>query len=108
MMIIGHGPVILDGREKIRSIIRHREERERNILQCLSTNVPVDVIQIVNKIYANYPLAVHKAAANTVNQHLEKLLKEGKVRSINKGNSNWSWKRLWFSGVGRSYYLSKL
>ncbi|KAF9971173.1 hypothetical protein BGZ73_005924 [Actinomortierella ambigua] len=96
----GHGPVIEDGVGKIREYIQHRLGRERQIMQVLlnkdpqaspsQSGMPVDANdlavasaktarQIVEVIYAAYPVAIHDAAEHQVLLHLNKLLKDGKV-----------------------------
>ncbi len=73
-----HGPVIADGVAKLREYIAHRANRERQILAAL-TSGSKRVMEIVQIVYAAYPTALHAAAAQSVIQHLRKLLREGGV-----------------------------
>ncbi|KAI1311534.1 hypothetical protein EDD11_003450 [Mortierella claussenii] len=100
----GHGPVIEDGPAKIREYIKHRLEREKQILGVLSSfdngldgdnnsnNSSDDGIkaarggggktamQIVQVIYEAYPTSLHAAAEHQVLLHLKKLEQDGKIR----------------------------
>jgi len=73
-----HGPVIADGVAKLREYIAHRAERERQILAALASG-PKRAMEIVKVVYAAYPPALHAAAAQSVIQHLRKLLRERRV-----------------------------
>ena len=75
-----HGPVIEDGVAKLREYIAHRHERERQILAVLERG-PSGVMEIVRRVYAAYPEALHAAAAQSTSQHLRKLEREGRVRA---------------------------
>lgn len=73
-----HGPLIEDGRGKIREYLEHRLEREREILAVLERG-PRAVMEIVKVVYAAYPEVLHRAAGQSVTQHLLKLEREGRV-----------------------------
>lgn len=78
----GHGPVIEDGLEKLKSYVQHREEREQQILLVLASNGaehPWSVMDIVRVIYKDYPESLFIPAANGVRLHLKKLLEEERV-----------------------------
>jgi glyoxylase-like metal-dependent hydrolase (beta-lactamase superfamily II) len=70
-----HGPVIEHGAAKLREYIAHRGEREGQILAALSRG-PQRAMEIVQVVYAAYPPALHAAAAQSVIQHLRKLVRE--------------------------------
>lgn len=80
----GHGPVIEDGKSKIQEYIKHRHEREQQVLQVLGskredgTNTwgSMDMVKV---IYKDYPENLHAPAEKGVLQVLDKLKKEGKV-----------------------------
>lgn len=74
-----HGPVIGDGVAKLREYIAHRAERERQILAALGRG-PLRAMEIVQIVYAAYPPALHAPAAQSVVQHLRKLVRVGGVR----------------------------
>ncbi|KAF8922988.1 hypothetical protein BGZ58_003503 [Dissophora ornata] len=109
----GHGPVIEDGPNKIREYIKHRLDREKQILGVLSltttpitsgtlesgsnnnnndTNAPTvggkTAMQIVSVIYEAYPASLHRAAEHQVLLHLKKLEQDGKVKR--KGAANFT------------------
>ena len=80
----GHGPVIEDGKAKIQEYIRHRQEREGQIVDVLGRETeegkngwqPMDLVKV---IYKGYPENLHAPAERGVLQVLDKLKKEGKV-----------------------------
>ena len=74
-----HGPVIRDGRAKIREYIDHRNQREQEILAALRAGLGL-IPEIVARVYAAYPVALHAPARSSVCSHLLKLEREGRVR----------------------------
>jgi glyoxylase-like metal-dependent hydrolase (beta-lactamase superfamily II) len=74
-----HGPCIADGEAKIREYIAHRREREEQILAALAAGL-THIPEMVRRIYAAYPEALHGAAAMSVASHLRKLEREGRVQ----------------------------
>jgi glyoxylase-like metal-dependent hydrolase (beta-lactamase superfamily II) len=73
-----HGPKIADGTAKIEEYIAHRREREEQILAALAAGL-ARVADVVKRVYAAYPEALHAAAAASVSAHLLKLEREGRV-----------------------------
>lgn len=73
-----HGPAIRNPREKILEYIAHRELRESQVLAALRAG-PLDVAEIVKKIYTDVPEFLHPAAANSIRAHLKKLRAENAV-----------------------------
>jgi glyoxylase-like metal-dependent hydrolase (beta-lactamase superfamily II) len=86
-----HGPVIEDGPAKIREYIEHRMLRERQILDALADRVET-IPQIVTRIYVDVAPALHPVAALSVESHLRKLAREGRVREDKQPErpSRWS------------------
>lgn len=81
----GHGAVVENGRKTIEMYIQHRQEREDQIVQLMSSPPPDNVgawttLSIVATLYAAYPKGVWRAAAHGVLLHLAKLEGEGRVR----------------------------
>jgi len=74
-----HGPKIEDGRAKLREYIDHRNQREAQILEGLADGL-ARISELVTRIYAAYPEALHAAAGGSVCAHLLKLEREGRVR----------------------------
>ncbi|MGH7905110.1 MAG: MBL fold metallo-hydrolase, partial [Candidatus Binataceae bacterium] len=81
-----HGPVIRNPTEKIREYIAHRELRERQVLETLATE-PLEVMEIVKRIYVDVPDYLHPAAASSIRSHLKKLKTEGRVE---RDENRWS------------------
>lgn len=80
----GHGPVIEDGKAKIREYISHRQERESQIMDVLGREAQDgktgwQSMDMVKVIYKGYPENLHAPAERGVLQVLEKLKKEGRV-----------------------------
>ena len=76
-----HGPLIRDGEAKIREYIAHRQKREDQILDALHDH-PLEIAEIVARIYAEYPPSLHWAAGESVGSHLRKLKTEGRVTTV--------------------------
>ena len=74
-----HGPVIEDGPGKIEEYIAHRLQRERQILEALGDGLRT-IPDMVAKIYADVDTKLHKVAAGSVESHLKKLARDGRVR----------------------------
>lgn len=76
----GHGPVIEDPVDKINYYISHRQQRENQILECLSReNCAMTSMEIVKKVYADVGEHLHQPANVNVINHLGKLKRENKV-----------------------------
>ncbi|AEO60235.1 hypothetical protein MYCTH_2309284 [Thermothelomyces thermophilus ATCC 42464] len=117
----GHGAVVSDGPGKIDEYIRHRAQREMQVLQALrgddgdgdgdgdrdrgkvrdedgKGNGHSDgwtVMELVRSIYRDVPESLHPAAAGGVVQILQKLQREGKVEAVGSGER---WRLAWGSG----------
>jgi hydroxyacylglutathione hydrolase len=74
-----HGPVIEDAPAKIQEYIDHRLMRERQILEALGDGLHT-IPEMVARIYVDVSPVLHGAAAMSVQSHLAKLKKEGRVR----------------------------
>lgn len=80
----GHGNVVHNPEDKIQYYIKHRNDRERQIISVLKEN-PCQVfteMDLVEIIYQDTPQKLWQGAAYNVNHHLLKLLKENRVRQI--------------------------
>lgn len=77
----GHGPVIEDGKAKVLEYIKHRKEREAQVLGVLGQEKEGawTSMGIVKIIYKDYPQNLWEPAEKGILQILGKLLKEGKV-----------------------------
>jgi glyoxylase-like metal-dependent hydrolase (beta-lactamase superfamily II) len=74
----GHGEVIETPAAIIDQYIRHRLDRERQVLDALRRG-PRHILDMVPEIYADVPKALHPMAALSVYAHLLKLRDEGRV-----------------------------
>lgn len=84
----GHGNVIENPVEKINYYIKHRNDRESQILDMFTKNPTsnLEAIDIVKELYVDTPKNLWAAATVNVTHHLNKLEKEGKLQKICKAN----------------------
>ncbi|KAK4194986.1 putative metallo-beta-lactamase domain protein [Triangularia verruculosa] len=91
----GHGPVIEQARDKIDEYIRHRKQREDQVVQQLRQYPEITAVGsekgwtlmgLVRVIYKDVPEALHLPAAGGVVQILKKLEREGRVRVVAEGD----------------------
>jgi glyoxylase-like metal-dependent hydrolase (beta-lactamase superfamily II) len=86
----GHGPVVFDAAAKLEEYVRHRAERDEQILAA-AASAPSTIDEMVERIYTGYPADVRPLAARTVLAHLLKLQAEGRVaRSGRAEDAVWS------------------
>jgi glyoxylase-like metal-dependent hydrolase (beta-lactamase superfamily II) len=85
-----HGPVIEDGPARIAEYIEHRMLRERQILTALGDGLATIPV-IVARIYADVDAKLHRVAAGSVESHLRKLLRDGRVREHREPNAPSRW-----------------
>ena len=83
----GHGPVREDAVEWIEFYIRHRVEREEQIVAAISSH-PVTLSQLRSSIYPTLSSPLHAAAELQLEAHLRKLVREGVAVSVGE-----KWKR---------------
>ena len=77
----GHGSVVHNGSRRIDSYIRHREEREAQVINALEAGAGT-VEEIVTQVYPrNLRRELKQAAGRNVSTHLGKLVDEGRVKS---------------------------
>jgi len=80
-MVPAHGPVITDPQAKLQEYITHRMEREHQIMQVLqSYSGGATILEMVPLIYVDVDPRLHPVAAHSVEAHLLKLEREGRVR----------------------------
>ena len=76
---IYNGPVVnQDACEKILEYIEHRAERERAILEGVRSGIR-RTEDLVARIYTDVPVSFHGMAFFSVEAHLVKLIREGKI-----------------------------
>jgi glyoxylase-like metal-dependent hydrolase (beta-lactamase superfamily II) len=75
----GHGQIIKNGTARVAGYIRHRTEREDQVLAALESGVE-SVDDIVTAVYSrNLRRNLRSAAGRNVRTHLDKLTEEGRV-----------------------------
>jgi hydroxyacylglutathione hydrolase len=86
-----HGPVIEDGPARIAEYIEHRLLRERQILEVLGDGVET-IPAMVKIIYREVPEKLHAMAGQSVESHLRKLAREGRVSEsvVKDAPSRWA------------------
>lgn len=92
----GHGKVVADPVDKIEYYIKHRQQREAQILAVLKAHPQQSFteLEIVAEIYVDTPKELYPAAAYNVNHHLGKLRKEHQVilvESSEDGANKWKY-----------------
>jgi glyoxylase-like metal-dependent hydrolase (beta-lactamase superfamily II) len=81
-----HGGPITDPQPFLRAYAEHRYERERQIIELLGSG-PRTIHDIVEVLYADVALQLHKPARRSVWSHLRKLYDEGVVASTDGGEA---------------------
>jgi glyoxylase-like metal-dependent hydrolase (beta-lactamase superfamily II) len=74
----GHGPVIWEPREKLTEYIDHRLDRERRLVAALEHGVR-DREALLDEVWDDAPAVLRPAAALTLEAHLDKLAREGRL-----------------------------
>ncbi|KAJ7083303.1 beta-lactamase-like protein [Mycena belliarum] len=96
----GHGPVVADGEQVLTTYIKHRLEREAQILAVLKSPPAMapgegepswTTWTLVASIYAGYPESLWLPAARGVDLHLRKLESEGVVKRAGGEGKDTSW-----------------
>jgi glyoxylase-like metal-dependent hydrolase (beta-lactamase superfamily II) len=79
LILPGHGPMVGKAEAKIREYIKHRLEREQQVLAALRAgrNTIGDITQM---IYVDVSAALQRVAEFSVQAHLEKLARDGRVK----------------------------
>jgi len=79
LILPGHGPLVGKPEAKIREYIKHRLEREQQILSALRQGRET-IGDVTQTIYVDVSPALRRVAEFSVQAHLEKLMREGRVR----------------------------
>ena len=79
LILPGHGPLIGKPEAKIREYIKHRIEREQQVLAALRSGQNT-IGDITQAIYIDVSAALQRVAEFSVQAHLEKLMREGRVK----------------------------
>ncbi|PFH53604.1 hypothetical protein AMATHDRAFT_187685 [Amanita thiersii Skay4041] len=94
----GHGPVVADGALTIETYIKHRREREAEIVKLLQSPPGADLAkdnwttwEIVKRIYAAYPESLWLPAARGIELHLRKLEADSVVIKLGGDGTDTIW-----------------
>ena len=79
LILPGHGPLVGKPEAKVREYIKHRVEREQQVLTALR-NGRNTIGDITEAIYVDVSAALKRVAEFSVQAHLEKLEREGRVK----------------------------
>jgi ribonuclease/clavin/mitogillin len=79
VMCPGHGEVIHDPRERLQMYLRHRENRERQIMETLHAGGVMTSWDIMLKLYPEINSRLRRAADGNVQAHLRQLESEGRL-----------------------------
>ena len=79
----GHGTLMPQPREAVRTLIRHRLQRESKVLAVLRDSTPSDLASLVARVYDDVPAERHVLAGRSLLAHLLKLQADGLARETN-------------------------
>jgi glyoxylase-like metal-dependent hydrolase (beta-lactamase superfamily II) len=79
LILPGHGPMVGKPEAKIKEYIKHRMERERQVLAALRSGRQT-IGDITQLIYKDMSAALQRVAEFSVQAHLEKLMRDGRVK----------------------------
>ncbi|GJE88026.1 beta-lactamase-like protein 2 [Phanerochaete sordida] len=92
----GHGPTV--PHDHVGMYLQHRVDRENQVLDAIAQAPPEGdawtTWTLVGNIYARYPKELWEPAAQSVNQHLQKLEAEGRVQRLGGEERHVQWKLL--------------
>ena len=74
----GHGPVVWEPREKLDEYIEHRLDRERRLVAALERGLR-EREELLDEVWDDAPAVLRPAAALTLEAHLDKLGREGRL-----------------------------
>jgi glyoxylase-like metal-dependent hydrolase (beta-lactamase superfamily II) len=78
-LLPGHGAIVDDPIALIDHYVAHRELRDRQILDAIASGARTPE-EIVERVYFGLSSSLKRAAADTVQAHLQKLREEGRIR----------------------------
>jgi glyoxylase-like metal-dependent hydrolase (beta-lactamase superfamily II) len=91
VILPAHGPEIAAPRALLAQYLAHREERERQALNALAAG-PMTIPNLVARIYTDVDPQLHPVAALSVEAHLLKLEREGRVAREGESASAAIWR----------------
>jgi glyoxylase-like metal-dependent hydrolase (beta-lactamase superfamily II) len=100
-LLPGHGPIVLDPVALLDEYIRHRMERESQIVDALRAGCSTPE-EIVPRVYGSLDQALRAAAADSVLAHLIKLEEEGRAtRAASPAGDREPGQRVWRLSASR-------
>ncbi len=84
----GHGERVDDAGALIDEYIAHRLEREAQVLAAAQGRPAFAPMDLVPALYAAYPVDVYPLAAWTVQAHLDKLVRDGRIDRVDSGSAS--------------------
>lgn len=82
----GHGERVDDAGTLIDEYIAHRLEREAQVLAAAQHRAAFTPMDLVPALYGGYPQEVYSLAAWTVQAHLDKLVRDGRIDRVDGGS----------------------
>lgn len=76
----GHGTVMPQPHQAVRTLIRHRLRRESKVLATLKDSAPADLASLTARVYDDVPAQRHGLAERSLLAHLLKLEADGRAR----------------------------
>ena len=84
-LLPAHGPAIDDGPSKLREYIAHRTMRENRVLAALGEQTSASLDELLPTAYGDTPRPLWPLAKRVLRAHLDKLVKEHRVRDVGSG-----------------------
>ncbi len=84
-LLPAHGPTIDDGPSKLREYIAHRTMRENRVLAALGEQTSASLDELLPTAYGDTPRPLWPLAKRVLRAHLDKLVKEHRVRDVGSG-----------------------
>ncbi|MDB5076017.1 MAG: fold metallo-hydrolase [Chloroflexi bacterium] len=91
-IVPGHGPVIEDTLALLADYIRHRQAREKSILDLIRT-AQIGVDAITESVYAGLDASLLQLARQTVRAHMLKLQRDGAIERVTDCCGTDEWRR---------------
>jgi len=79
LILPGHGPLVGKPEAKIREYLRHRMMREKQVIDALRKGLNT-IGDITQSIYVDVSAGLQRVAEFSVQAHLEKLIRDGRVK----------------------------
>lgn len=87
----GHGVVMGSARRTIAAAVRYQRERERKIMNVLSSERSMSTARVATQLYPNVQADFKAMIIRQVQAHLEHLVEQGRVEAV--GRSGWQRRR---------------